>query len=224
MPRFPGCEDDDLREGEKADCSNLKLVKYLSQNIEYPDLAKRERVEGVVIIDFVVDKTGKIVSPNIVRDIGSGCGTEAIRVIREMPQWTSGKHKGNKVAVKMRLPVRFNIPSESQDQLSPGNYRIFWGNLRMNNAEVADFIKVANSTNIIVRDLFGKQFSIDQLTLTYERGAKSKTLKSDGTINSKMKKLISKVKDSSTFYVETVIQKGTQFITVKRKYNILKNS
>ncbi len=221
MPRFPGCEDDDLREREKADCSNLKLVKYLSQNITYPELAMQKETEGVVIIDFIVDENGKIIHPELVHDIGEGCGTEAMRVIREMPSWTAGKHQGQRVAVKMRLPVRFNIPSKNQGNLSPDNYRIFWGNLRQPEIPLADFVKIANSTPIIVRNLFGKPFLIDQLTLTYERGSKMKVLKNKGVLNAKMHKMIKKAKEGGKFTVETVIQKDTQFITVKRMFKII---
>jgi protein TonB len=65
------------------------------------------------VIQFVVEKDGKIADPRIVRDIGAGCGEEALRVVEMMngmsERWTPGKQRGRPVRVQFTLPVRFRL-------------------------------------------------------------------------------------------------------------------
>ena len=94
-PEFPG--------GMEA------LYKYLAQNIKYPQLARENGITGKVYVTFVVEKDGSIANPKILRDIGGGCGAEAIRVVKSMPKWTPGKQRGKAVRVQFNLPVNFNL-------------------------------------------------------------------------------------------------------------------
>ena len=95
MPSFPGGERD--------------LMAYLAKNIDYPTLAKEANIEGVVVLGFVVGKDGSINDINIMKDIGAGCGREALRVVREMPRWSPGEANGHAVKVRFTLPVRFKL-------------------------------------------------------------------------------------------------------------------
>lgn len=83
------------------------VLKYLAENIRYPQVAKELGISGMVFVEFVVDKTGKIKDSKVVRGIGGGCDEEALRVIKGMPAWTPGKQRGKPVSVQFRLPVRF---------------------------------------------------------------------------------------------------------------------
>ncbi len=85
------------------------LFKYLSQNLLYPTLARENGIEGTVVIQFVVNTDGSIVNTNIARDIGGGCGEEALRVVRGMPKWQTGRQRGKAVRVQFNLPIRFKL-------------------------------------------------------------------------------------------------------------------
>jgi protein TonB len=85
------------------------LYKYLAENIKYPQLARDNGITGKVYVTFVVERDGSIANPRILRDIGGGCGAEAIRVVKSMPKWTPGKQRGKAVRVQFNLPVNFNL-------------------------------------------------------------------------------------------------------------------
>lgn len=109
-PRFPGC-DDLATIQEKTQCANKKLLEFIYKNIEYPGIARENNIEGTVVIRFVVNREGLIESAEVVREIGGGCGEEALRVVKlmnEMPQrWSPGKQRGRPVKVYFTLPVKF---------------------------------------------------------------------------------------------------------------------
>lgn len=94
-PSFPG--------GEK------ELMKYLSENIKYPPLARENNIQGKVVLQFVVGKDGAVNDISMLRDIGGGCGKEAIRVVGSMPKWIPGEANGNPVKVRFTLPVQFKL-------------------------------------------------------------------------------------------------------------------
>ena len=94
-PEFPG--------GMEA------LYKYLRENIKYPQLARDNNITGKVYVTFVVERDGSIANPRVLKDIGGGCGAEAIRVVKAMPKWTPGKQRGKAVRVQFNLPVSFNL-------------------------------------------------------------------------------------------------------------------
>ena len=94
-PSFPG--------GEK------ELQKFLAENIKYPALARENNIQGNCAIAFVVNKDGSVSDIQILKDIGGGCGKEAIRVVNTMPKWSPGEANGHPVKVKFTLPVRFRL-------------------------------------------------------------------------------------------------------------------
>ncbi|ARS36653.1 energy transducer TonB [Pontibacter actiniarum] len=95
MPSFPGGE--------------TEMLKYLGKNIRYPAAAQRAGVEGLVVLSFVVSKTGEISDIQVVKNLGAGTDEEAMRVVKTMPKWTPGKQNGRAVPVRYTLPVRFTI-------------------------------------------------------------------------------------------------------------------
>ncbi len=112
MPRFPGCEDL-ASDDEKKQCAQKKLLEYIYANIKYPPIARENGVEGMVVVKFVVDKDGSISDPDVVRDIGAGCGDEALRVVKSMNtnniKWIPGRQRGRPVRVQFNLPVKFQL-------------------------------------------------------------------------------------------------------------------
>jgi protein TonB len=95
MPEFPG--------GEAA------MRKYIGKNIKYPNLARENKVEGTVYIQFVINQNGEISDTKILRGIGAGCDEEALRVIKKMPAWAPGKQRGKPVRVQFTLPMKFKL-------------------------------------------------------------------------------------------------------------------
>jgi len=94
-PEFPG--------GQAA------FNKFVADNLKYPTIARENGVEGTVVLNFVVEEDGRITNIEIRRDIGNGCGTEAMRLVRAMPKWVPGQHNGRPVRVMYTLPVLFKL-------------------------------------------------------------------------------------------------------------------
>lgn len=107
MPRFPGCETEEVSESEKTKCAQDKMFKFIYDNIHYPAQARIKGIGGRVVVRFVVEKDGSISNTEIVRDIGGGCGKAAINVLKKMPNWIPGKQRGKPVRVQYNLPVKF---------------------------------------------------------------------------------------------------------------------
>lgn len=109
MPRFPGCEKEELTKKEKENCANKELLNYVFSKIKYPPIARESTIEGLVVVRFIVEKDGSISDATVVRDIGGGCGQEALRVVNSMPKWIPGKQRNRPVRVQFNLPVRFKL-------------------------------------------------------------------------------------------------------------------
>ena len=105
-PEFPG--------GPKA------MMEYLKTNMRYPQIAKENGIQGRVILQFVVDETGKVTDPKILRGVDPALDLEAIRLVEAMPQWTPGKQDGKAVAVKYTVPVSFKLDSEGEASSQDG--------------------------------------------------------------------------------------------------------
>ena len=95
MPQFPG--------GEAA------LMKYLQSHINYPPMAAEMNVQGKVIVQFVVDKTGKVGEVKVVRSVDKELDREAARVCKSLPKFTPGRQNGQAVSVWYTLPVNFKL-------------------------------------------------------------------------------------------------------------------
>jgi hypothetical protein len=94
-PQFPG--------GEQA------LAAFLNQHLKYPLLAKENAIVGKVVISFIVEKDGTFTDVRMVRDIGGGCGNEALRLLGLMPKWVPGEQAGRVVRVRYTLPILFHL-------------------------------------------------------------------------------------------------------------------
>ncbi|MGY6521321.1 MAG: energy transducer TonB, partial [Mongoliitalea sp.] len=85
------------------------LNAFLSANLKYPQQAKDAGIEGTVYVMFEVHADGKVKNHELLRGIGGGCDEEALRVVQLLPDWIPGKQKGEAVAVRMRLPIKFKL-------------------------------------------------------------------------------------------------------------------
>lgn len=95
MPEYPG--------GQAA------LFEYLSKNVKYPADAEKKKVEGRVLVTFVVNTDGSITDIEVVRKAFPSLDAEAVRVISGMPKWIPGEQKGQKVRVKYTVPLNFRL-------------------------------------------------------------------------------------------------------------------
>ena len=84
-------------------------MKYLSENIKYPEMAKQKNTQGKVLVTFVVEKNGSISDVKVAKGIGDGCDEEAVRVISAMPKWKPGMQNGKKVRVSFAIPISFRL-------------------------------------------------------------------------------------------------------------------
>ena len=98
-PSFPG--------GQQA------LLDFLRQNVNYPEQAKKDSIEGRVVVGFVIDTDGSITDPKIVRSVHPLLDAEALRVVKLMPKWEPGSENGTPVKVKYNLPISFKIGEPS---------------------------------------------------------------------------------------------------------------
>ena len=85
------------------------LYKYLAENIQYPEQAKADKVEGRVFISFVIEPDGTVSNAEVLRGIGGGCDEEALRVVQGMPNWKPGMVDGKPVRVHYNIPITFKL-------------------------------------------------------------------------------------------------------------------
>jgi protein TonB len=95
MPEFPG--------GIKA------LLDYLCQNVKYPADAEKQKIEGRVIANFVVETDGSISNVEVFRPVFPSLDAEAVRVLSAMPKWKPGMQSGKVVRVNYTVPISFNL-------------------------------------------------------------------------------------------------------------------
>jgi protein TonB len=86
-----------------------ELMVYLQNNISYPDRAKSAQVTGRVVVAFDVDVNGNVANIEVEQGIGFGCDEEAVRVVESMPRWKPAIQNGAHKAVRMRLPIAFQL-------------------------------------------------------------------------------------------------------------------
>jgi protein TonB len=88
---------------------DVARIRYLQENIRYPQMARESGIQGTVYVTFVVEKDGRVTDVRILRGIGGGCDEEAIRVINAMPRWNPGKQRGKPVRVQFNMPIKFTL-------------------------------------------------------------------------------------------------------------------
>jgi TonB family protein len=108
MPQFPG--------------GMGEAMKFLAKNMKYPVAAQQAKIEGRVIVQFVVGKDGSVSDVKVMRGVSPELDAEAIRVVGMMPKWIPGKQRGKAVAVKYTMPIMFRLQtpaSEKEKNSSP---------------------------------------------------------------------------------------------------------
>ena len=93
MPQFPG--------------GDVELMKFLSENIKYPEAASKAGTQGRVVAQFIVEADGSITNVKVLKNVSDEIDAEAVRVIKAMPKWKPGMQKGQPVRVKYTIPITF---------------------------------------------------------------------------------------------------------------------
>ena len=97
-PEFPGGLD--------------SLARFIKANLRYPEEALKQGIEGRVFVTFTIEVDGSVSNVRLLRDIGGGCGQEAVRVVKLMPKWKPARQQGKAVRTQFNLPVQFVIPKD----------------------------------------------------------------------------------------------------------------
>ena len=85
------------------------LMKYLSENIKYPEAAEKAGEQGRVVVSFTVEKDGAVADVKVARSVTPTLDAEAVRVIKAMPKWVPGKQDDQLVRVRYNVPVSFKL-------------------------------------------------------------------------------------------------------------------
>ena len=218
MPYFESCGAYQDGTAEKRKCSNISLVNFISENIQYPEAAKSRGIEGTVFLSFVVNKDGSIQSQKVLLDIGGGCAEEALRILDLMPDWEPAIHEGQAVKVKLNLPVTFSLKNVATSVKS--NYQIHWGRLKGNTISKA---ALENNLNfkLFVRDEFGDEMDISSLSFIFHRNRTYFEKTSTGKINSDLSKVVKKVKRGGMFTIVATILVDGNFLEIEREFEVM---
>lgn len=220
-PLFEGCDDPLISEEQRQACSVPKIQAFINQNISYPDTARVQNIEGVVVVRFSVTEEGKISDLELIRTIGAGCGQEAMRVVRMMPDFRPALRNGKPVATKMTLPIRFKKMAEAKTT-NKNLYQIHWGTIYQNKI-TKEKLKPLLRRYFLVRDYYGNTYDVRFLTLKIERKGKELILESRGnTLSKEMLKSLKKVRPGQLIKFEVMIQKDYQEIEVVRVLELVK--
>ncbi|MTI86670.1 MAG: energy transducer TonB [Balneolaceae bacterium] len=119
-PPPPATLEEEVEEEEEEEIfvvveQRPKLIGGLAafqKTLVYPELARMAGIEGRVVLQFVIDKEGNVINPEVIRGIGGGCDEEAIRAIKEA-KFIPGKQRGRPVNVRFTMPVSFVLKKKT---------------------------------------------------------------------------------------------------------------
>lgn len=108
MPLFAGTDNEEE--------SMQALMSFVGEQLRYPRVAKEQGIEGTTVVQYIVDTDGAVTDVELLRDVGGGLGEESIRVVQAMPDWTPGRHQGELCKVMLRIPIRYKLPAEVENE------------------------------------------------------------------------------------------------------------
>lgn len=216
MPYFSGCEQLENGSPAKRQCSDRAIVQYISRHLIYPEAARTTKTEGTVYVSFVVDEHGKVQHPSILKDIGDGCGEAALQVISGMPSWEPGLQAGQKVKVRLNLPIQFNLKAQEKEAEL---YSLTWGALRGDTTTAAELMNNI-SQPIYVRDPEGNHRYMDELAFTFTKNKRQLNATSRGTISDELIRVVEKAKKGGIFTITASVQDKGRFVYVTRSFQI----
>jgi TonB family protein len=128
------------------------LFQYIKKRLVYPTIARENRIEGTVYVNFTVMTNGQIANPRILRGIGAGCNEVALDIVRLMPRWNPARNQGGNVAMSYTLPIKFRL---SDDEVSGADALIAFKADSMayirDSAMVNRFVEIQNVEEYVMR-------------------------------------------------------------------------
>ena len=121
MPQFPG--------------GMAEAMKFLAKNINYPVESQKAKIEGRVIVQFVVKENGKVADIKVMRGVSPELDAEAIRVVSMMPEWIPGKQRGKAVSVKYTMPIMFRLQTPAPKEEASSTPQMFHMNVEKDASE-----------------------------------------------------------------------------------------
>ena len=118
------------------------FVKFLQENIKYPEAAQKANHGGKVYTQFIVNTDGTISDVTILKSVGFGCDEEAMRVIK-LAKWTPGKQSGRVVRSRFTVPIAFQLANETKIKIDKEEFPKLPAVLEFNNDR-----SVTNNGNI----------------------------------------------------------------------------
>ena len=142
MPQFPG--------------GLGEAMKFLAKNIKYPVEAQQAKIEGRVIVRFVVGRDGSVSDVEVMRGVSPELDAEAVRVVSLMPKWIPGKQRGKAVAVKYTMPIMFRLqtPAPKKEETVPFqqiNLKVDKDASKEDVAAIENFFKNRNDKGMEIR-------------------------------------------------------------------------
>lgn len=95
MPQYPG--------------GTSSLSRFISSKLVYPNTAIQNKIEGIVVVGFVIDKDGIVRNPKIIKSLYFSCDEEALRVLKLIPVWIPAKNNNRNVSFNFKLPIEFKL-------------------------------------------------------------------------------------------------------------------
>jgi len=108
VPVFPGCESMTDNAQRKA-CFQQQLLQFVSENFEYPEKARQLKIQGRIIVEFVVEKSGEVSNIKILRSVDPWLDEEALRVIKSLPRIQPAKQRGAPVRMSFVVPLKIEL-------------------------------------------------------------------------------------------------------------------
>jgi TonB family protein len=205
-PLFEGCADPLISASQRQACSAPKIQQFIRKHLSYPDSARVRGVEGMVVVRFSVSETGAITDLELLRNIGAGCGQEALRVVRMMPNFTPAYRNGKAIATKMTLPIRF---TQKQSKGVEMKYRVEWGatyTSKITKTELKGLLR----RHLMVRDVYGEVYDPQFISLKIETPNKDIELETrGGQLSREMLQALKRVRPRHRI---------TLYLTIKDKY------
>lgn len=106
-PVFPGCED--VPKAEREICFQQKLTQHINSVFKYPEISKANGIDGKVYVQFVIDKTGNITNPQVIRGVDQYLDAEALRIVKTLPKSVPAKQRGKPVKMVFTVPIVFRL-------------------------------------------------------------------------------------------------------------------
>ncbi len=218
MPSFGDCAAQESVPENRRKCSDKALVQFIARQLEYPEEARANQVEGTVYVNFVVDETGQVQSPTLLMDIGSGCGDAALAVVKAMPTWEPGHQQGQAVKVKLNLPIQFSL--RNAERALAEKFSITWGDI-VGDTVTTEQLKRNLPFSVYVRGPEGDTRYVDELSFTYTtRNNRQSTAASRGGISDELVAIVEKSRSGGSFTITASVQENGRFIFASRTFQV----